>query len=442
MRKVSPTILTLSALCFTLALPLFSFAQATPPQAPDKATYVEHKEDPVIKELEERDKKVKAEAEALTKKIEDEQEALTKKEAESRQDLRFDMKGVARPAGPAAFKVQGWHFPPVPQYLTGTCWSFSTVSYYESEVKRLSGQEIKLSEMWTVYYEYLDKAKSYIATRGNSVFDEGSEAEAVPRVWKTYGVVPEEAYAGVRSKDGRHDHDSMIKEMKAYFAYCKANNFWEEDQILAAIKGIMNKTMGQPPSEVKWEGRAYTPQAFLKDVCKLHMDDYVCFISTTSQPFWTQGELKVEDNWWHDKEYYNVPLDVWYDTLLNAVKAGSTAAIGGDVSEPGYNGYEKIAVVPTFDIPQPFINQDAREFRIDNGTTTDDHGVHLVGWTDLGGVDWFLIKDSARAARKAPPEGYLYYRGDYVRLKMLSYTLHKSFVKDLLAKFEKAGAGK
>ncbi len=436
MHKLSPTILTLSALCAALALPApVPAQQARPPQ--DKAVYRPHVEDPVLKELEDRDKKAGEDALAATKKIEDEQEALAKKEGEAKQDLRVDMSGLVKPSSPQAFKVQAWHFPPVAQYLTGTCWSFSTTSYYESEIKRLTGQEVKLSEMWTVWNEYLDKAKRYIATRGNSVFEEGSEAEAIPRVWKAYGVVPEAAYPGVLAKDGRYDHAGMLKEMKAYLAYCKANNLWDEAQILPALKGIMAKTMGVPPTQVTWEGKTYTPQAFLTDVCKLNMDDYVCFISTTSIPFWTRGELKVEDNWWHDKEYCNVPLDVWYDTLVKAVKAGSTAAIGGDVSEPGYDGFAKVAMVPSFDVPPGYLTQDAREYRIDNGTTADDHGIHLVGWMSLGGQDWFLIKDSARAARKAPPEGYLFYRGDYVKLKMLSYTLNKSFVKDVLAKFGK-----
>ncbi len=434
MRVFSPTLLALSALA--LLLPSSLPAQAPPPPERDKAVYQKHVEDPVLKELEDRDQKVKEDAQAATKKIEDEQEALAKKEREVRQDLRVDMSGVAKPSAPEAFAVKGWFFPPVPQYLTGTCWSFSTTSYYESEIKRLSGKEIKLSEMWTAYCEYLDKAKRYIATRGNSVFEEGSEAEAVPRVWKVYGAVPEDAYPGVCSRDGRHDHVVMIREMKAYLAYCKDQNVWEEAQILDALKGIMKKTMGEPPAEVKWEGKIYTPQAFLKEVCKLAMDDYVCFMSTSSIPFWTTGELKVEDNWWKGTDYHNLPLDVWYDTLLKAVKAGSTTAIGGDVSEPGYDGLQKVAIVPAFDIPPALIGQDAREYRLVNGSTTDDHGVHLVGWTSVGGVDWFLIKDSARAARKAAPEGYLYYRADYVKLKMMTYTVHKDFAKEVLAKFK------
>jgi bleomycin hydrolase len=427
-------------LAASLLLPAALAAQTAPPR--DKASYVKHVEDPVLKDMMDQDKKSAEEAQAATKKIADEQQAAAKKEEESKPELRLDLKGLAKPSGVEAFKVHGWYFPPVPQYLTGTCWSFSTTSFYESEIKRLTGQEIKLSEMWTAYCEYLEKAKRYIATRGHSVFEEGSEAEAIPRVWEIYGVVPEEAYPGVCAKDGRHDHVAMAKEMQSYLAYCKANNLWDEGQILDALKDIMKRTMGAPPAEVKWQGKTYTPQAFLSDVCKLKMDDYVCFMSTTAQPFWQKGELKVEDNWWKGTDYYNVPLDVWYDTLLKAVKAGSTAAIGGDVSEPGYYGAQKVAIIPTFDIPQAYIDQDAREFRLDNGSTTDDHGVHLVGWTSVGGEDWFLIKDSARAARKAPPEGYLFYRADYVKLKMMTYTVHKDFAKDVLAKFEKAGTGK
>lgn len=105
------------------------------------------------------------------------------------------------------------------------------------------------------------------------------------------------------------------------------------------------------------------------------------------------------------------------------------------MSEPGYNGFENIAVVPTFDIPQGYINQDAREFRFYNHATEDDHGLHMVGITSVGGRDWFLIKDSARSSRWGKFEGYYFYRDDYVRLKMLTILVHRDAVKDLLAKF-------
>jgi len=53
--------------------------------------------------------------------------------------------------------------------------------------------------MYTVYWEYVEKAKGYIKTKGTSAFSEGSEANAVTRVWKTYGIVPESDYTGLKA---------------------------------------------------------------------------------------------------------------------------------------------------------------------------------------------------------------------------------------------------
>jgi bleomycin hydrolase len=54
------------------------------------------------------------------------------------------------------------------------------------------------------------------------------------------------------------------------------------------------------------------------------------------------------------------------------------------------------------------------------------------------GRDWFLIKDSARSSRHGKFRGYYFYRGDYIKLKMLTYTVHKDIMKDLEDKFKEA----
>jgi hypothetical protein len=76
-----------------------------------------------------------------------------------------------------------------------------------------------------------------------------------------------------------------------------------------------------------------------------------------------------------------VPLDDFYACITRATARGYTLTIGGDVSEPGLYGFENAAIVPTFDIPSEYIDQDAREFRFDNRTTGDDHGIHLLAAT-------------------------------------------------------------
>jgi bleomycin hydrolase len=194
--------------------------------------------------------------------------------------------------------------------------------------------------------------------------------------------------------------------------------------------------MGRPPETITWNGRELTPQAFLTEICDIDPDNYVGLISTLSIPFWSRGSYDVPDNWWHDTSYINVPLEVWYEVIRSTAAAGESLVIGGDVSEPGLWGLEDIAVVPTFDIPGDYIDQDSREFRFVNKSSTDDHLIHILGTTGLDGHDWFLVKDSNRSSRAGKHEGYYFFRDDYVKLKMLMITVHRDRVADILEKLE------
>jgi bleomycin hydrolase len=123
--------------------------------------------------------------------------------------------------------------------------------------------------------------------------------------------------------------------------------------------------------------------------------------------------------------------------LKQAIRNGYTVAIGGDVSEAGYDSRFKVGIVPTFDIPSQYIDENARQFRFSNQTTTDDHGIHLVGYTTKNGVDWFLIKDSGAGSKNVEPRGYYFYHEDYVKLKMMDYMVHKDAATTVLEKFNK-----
>ncbi len=400
----------------------------------DEAFYVDKEKYPVIEELEAADEALKKAAMEKTEEILKAYRAAEKERTEPEQKLRFDLSGLVKPERPEAFTVRVWHFPPTPQYNTGTCWSFSATSYLESEMKRLHGTEIKLSEMWTAYWEFLEKARGYIESRGESSYDHGSESAALLRVLKTRGVVPRSAYEGAVGNDPRFNHDLMFEHITSFLGWCREHNFWHEETVLAMVRLLLDATMGRPPELIGWQGEEMTPQEFLTRVCRIDPDDYVSVMSTLKTPFWTRGEFAVPDNWWHDTSYINVPLDEWYSAIVRAMSSGHSLVIGGDVSEPGLNGFEDVAVVPTFDIPYSYIDQSARELRFDNGSTKDDHGVHMVGSMRLDGHDWFLIKDSNRSSRQGQFEGYYFYRDDYVKLKMLTFTVHRDAVPQILAK--------
>jgi bleomycin hydrolase len=330
-----------------------------------------------------------------------------------------------------------FHHPPVRQHLTGTCWCFSTTSFLESELKRLGKGEIKLSEMFTVYWEYVEKTRYFIQKKGDMHLGQGSEHNAVTIRMKKYGTIPAESYTGLLPGETEYDHGKLFRELRNYLMFCKENEYWDEEKAVEYTKSILDKYMGKPPDVIQGGDRSITPQVYLEDVLQLPLDDYVNFMSTKSVPFYTQAEYKVPDNWWHSDVYYNVPLDVFYEAILDGLKNGYTVALGGDVSEPGKSGDDDLAIIPSYDIPLELINQDSREFRFYNRTTFDDHAIHAVGYTEFDGREWFLIKDSGRSAHMGEFVGYYLFRDDYVRLKMLSFMIHKDAVSEILLEFEK-----
>lgn len=352
--------------------------------------------------------------------------------------FQADLTGMEFPNKVALYK-QEWHLAPVSQGNTNTCWCFSTTSFFESEIHRITGQEIKLSEMYTVYWEYVERAERFVEMRGNSAFEEGSEANAVVREYKLHGIVPREIYDGMEPGRKFYTHEKMYNELKQYMNTIKNNNEWNEEAVVSTVKSILDHYMGTPPETFDWKGVKYTPKEFLENVTKLKMDDYVDILSYLQQPFWQKVEYEVPDNWWHSCDYYNVPLTDYMEALKGAIKDHYTVAIGGDVSEAGFSRDFQVALVPTFDIPTGFIDDNARQFRFSNGTTTDDHGMHLVGYYEKDGTDWYLIKDSGSGSRNndetAPEFGYYFFRSDYIKLKMMSFLVHKDAVKDLLNKF-------
>jgi len=348
--------------------------------------------------------------------------------------LATDLSTTEKPASIEEF-TQYFHNPPVRQDRTSTCWSFATTSFFESELKRLGRGEFKLSELYTVYWEFLEKTRGFIQRKGDQLFTAGSEHNAVISRMKEYGAVPASAYSGLLPGQTEHDHSQLYEEIKTYLMFCKENGYWDEDKAVSYVKSILNTYLGAPPETVQAEGRTMTPKEYLNDILQLPLDEYVSLISFKYIPFYTRGEFRVPDNWWHSEEYYNVPLDEFYAAIVGALKNGYTVDFGGDISEPGISGDDDIAIIPTFDIHSQLIDQDSREFRFNKKTSTDDHAIHAVGIREVDNHTWFLIKDSGGSAQRGQLPGYYMYRDDYVKLKMLTITVHKDAVSDLLAKF-------
>lgn len=316
------------------------------------------------------------------------------------------------------------HLPCMNQGKTAICWSFATCSFLESEMARLHETPVRLSVIYPAYCEFLEKARYFVQTKGASRFDPGDLFTGVPEVCRKYGALPSEAYEKLPHRNGL-DQTSLYSELDGFMREVKQRQQWDEAQVLAGVRDILNRHLGEPPASFSYKQKRYTPQSFAAEIVRLPWSDYLMFTSFEYAPFNSFTEFKVPDNWRHNTNYFNLPLPLFYQVLTNALRTGFSVVVSIDTTEPSYETTGRYGLVTDADIPAAAITQDAREFRFRNGTTTDDHAVHLIAFGQFAGQDWFLAKDSSSTAWGGENGGCLFLHDTYVKLKILAFLVHR-----------------
>lgn len=349
------------------------------------------------------------------------------------------------------------------QNKSGTCWCFAGTTFMEDEILREQGREIDLSEMYTVRHCYLDKADRYVRMNGATNFAQGGGLHDVPYVWRTYGVVPEEAYTGLQYGEKKHDH----YELEAGLAgFVKAINGKPSKRLSTAWKkayeGIVDAYLGEEPATFTYEGKSYTPATFAKSL-GLDMDNYVAVSSFTHHPFYRPFALEVADNWM-SSDYQNVPLDELRAIVDNALSNGYPVMWAADVSEGGFKWRKGYAVMPKevdegtlddtelsrwvqlsdkdrenkrFDLKGPVeemeITQEVRQEMFDRQETTDDHGMVIIGMaTDQNGTPYYKVKNSWDTNQLYG--GYFYVSMPYFLSKTLGIMVNKKAIPAEIAR--------
>jgi len=100
--------------------------------------------------------------------------------------------------------------PVLSQGRTSTCWSFSCLSFLESELMRMGKPAINLSEMYIVRKAYEMKAEKFIRMDGKINFGQGGAFHDIPLVIKNFGIVHYYIYNGNYNSDKGYNHDAMF----------------------------------------------------------------------------------------------------------------------------------------------------------------------------------------------------------------------------------------
>jgi len=331
--------------------------------------------------------------------------------------------------------------PVISQGQTGTCWSFSSTSFLESEILRITGKKIDLSEMYNVRHTYPKKAYNYIMRQGNAQFGEGGLNHDVIFSARESGIVPVSAFSGLTEGQKSHNHAEMVKELEILVKENakKPSADWQNK-----VDAILDKYLGKNIAEFTFEGKKYTPKSFL-EMTRLKLNDYVTITSFTQAPFHSDFILDVPDNF-SNGSMYNVPLNEFIANIDNALEKGYTLALDADVSEKTFSGKSGIAVIPQNESdvktilteirPEKEITQQFRQSEFENFNTTDDHLMHIVGKVrDQKGNIYYKVKNSwGTEGAHIGNGGFIYMSVPYMRLKAISVMVHQ---KGLLSKTRK-----
>lgn len=335
------------------------------------------------------------------------------------------------------------------QYRSSTCWSFSSLSFFESEILRQSKKEVNLAEMFVVNHAYRDKADKYVRMHGNGTFAAGGAFHDALYVMKNYGMVPQSAYPGKNVDPENHVHWEMDKVLKGIVEAVVSNpNGVLSPVWKSAFNGAVDAYLGEIPSNFEVDGKSYDPKSYMASL-NVNPDDYVVITSFSHHPFYAPFVLEVPDNW-AAQSCYNVPLNDFQAIMTNAIDKGFTFAWAADVSEKGFNWRNGVAIVPEKGwtpygkgdidsltnnaLPQMLITQENRQEAFDNFETQDDHGMHITGMVkDQNGTLYYKVKNSW-GNKSNDCDGYLYASESYVLYKSTNIMLHKNAVPSGIAK--------
>lgn len=351
------------------------------------------------------------------------------------------------------------------QNRSGTCWDYSTLSFFEAEILKKTGKTYDLCESFVANKNYMDRAKTVVRMHGDAQFSQGGSAYDVLYVLKNYGICPQDAmpFPGSLTGDSLYNFNEFFSVMEPYVKAVATNkapkisNQWKQ-----GLQSILDAYLGKCPESFTYKGKTYTPKSFAASL-GLNWNDYETFTSYTHHPFYTAFPVEVQDNW-RQPASWNLPMEEMMKIIDNAVMNGYTIAWGGDVSEPGFtrdglaymvdgkkiqstkgsdmarwlglSAAKKKDIIAEFgvNVPEVKASQELRQERFDNWELTDDHGMVIFGIAkDQNGKEYYMVKNSW--GETGAYKGIWYITKTFIAANTMDFMVNKNAVpKDIRKK--------
>lgn len=339
-------------------------------------------------------------------------------------------------------KIVQWDANPVEsQGRTGTCWSFSTASFLESELIRLGKGTHNLSEIFVARQVYLNKADNYVRRHGKTQFGEGSLGHDLLNAIDQYGIVPNEVFNGLQTESDIHNHAELASILEAYVKAVVSNKGKSLTPLwVKGYNSLLDVYLGTFPESFEYLGKQYSPKSFAASL-GIQAKDYISLTSFTHRAPYTNFVLRIPDNW-DNGHFYNLPLEELLSVTKQALKDGFTIEWDADVSNEGFNSTEGIAVQAKDGKKPDFVHSseemnvtpEIRQECFDNYRVTDDHLMHIVGLVKgSDDKEYFVVKNSWGAQRGLDEfKGHILVSEAYFKMNTISVLLHKDGISKSL----------
>jgi len=345
------------------------------------------------------------------------------------------------------------------QNRSGTCWDYSTLSYFEAEILKKSGKTYDLCESFVANKTYMDRAVQVVRLHGDCQFAQGGSAYDVQYALQHYGICPDDAmpFPGSLYGDSLNNFNEFFSVLEPYVqAVAKSSAKKLSTQWKVGLQGILDAYLGKCPDEFTYEGKTYTPKSFAASL-GLDWRDYVSITSYTHHPFYTAFPVEVQDNW-RNPLSYNVPIDEMMQIIDNAIMQGYTVAWGGDVSSDGFSRKGLAYAIDTkktekslqgsdmarwlkltkekknnvidslgCTVPEITPTQQQRQQDYDSWQLTDDHGMLIFGIAkDQNGKEYYMVKNSW--GETGDYKGIWYMTKNFIAAYTMDYTVNRNAI--------------
>jgi bleomycin hydrolase len=299
------------------------------------------------------------------------------------------------------------------------CWLYAMLATIESE-HLMMGDSVNLSPGSLSRYYLMDQALRRLIIRNQR--PASMAIQSLPAI-TTRGMAGMtlsllQQY-GITHWDAYHPDINMKVLARKVEKTVDNNRNASHIKLFKNMKDMMDEAMRPLPQYVFLLGAEYTPQEFARSVCR--PDEYVALTSFAHHPYGETFALEVPDNYYQDR-FLNLDPDTLMAHIDHALQTGHPVCWEGDISEDGFNwpmGIARLERATERSILSGTPLKNARQQDFEEGKTTDDHSMELIGIArSPRGRRYYIAKNSWGTENAY--KGLMYLSENYIRLKTIA----------------------